>query len=142
MKPGPNSRVEDIEVVDADPALGLVPVEPDDSRPGRPSSWWTEDPLELLGGDDGHHAEAALALGPLRYGRTWSSLRSSQRERSGFFKYRIGMFFVAAKPFTSRRKRLPIFSITAGEAIGLPRCSLQNRSTCPPTCRLGTYAFR
>ena len=37
----------------------------------------------------------------------------------------------------SRRNRLPIFSITAGDAMGWPRCR-QNWLTWPPTCMLGT----
>lgn len=52
------------------------------------------------------------------------------------------MSLAFANASTSRRNRLPIFSITAGDEIGIPRCSRQNRSTWAPTCNLGTYAFR
>ena len=44
----------------------------------------------------------------------------------------------AANALTSRRNRLPIFSMIAGDGIGLPRCSSKNHLTCPPTCRFGT----
>ena len=48
----------------------------------------------------------------------------------------------SAKALTSRRKRLPIFCSNAGEGIGKPRCSVKKVTTWPPTCSVGTYAFR
>ncbi len=56
------------------------------------------------------------------YGWTWSSLRSSQRVRSGLARCRTGTRWALANASTSRRNRLPIFSITAGDAMGWPRC--------------------
>ncbi|MDQ1357290.1 MAG: hypothetical protein QOG44_1663 [Acidimicrobiaceae bacterium] len=44
-------------------------------------------------------------------------------------------------PESHMDKRFPIFSITAGDAMGCPRCR-QNSATWPPTCNLGTYPFK
>jgi len=59
--------VEDVEVVDPHPALGLVPVEPHTDRRSRLLGG-REHPLELLGGHDGNHAEATFTLGFLQMG--------------------------------------------------------------------------
>lgn len=56
-EPGSEVGVEHVEVVDADAALLLEEREP--AAPRVPAA---EHPLELLGGDDGHHAEAAVVL--------------------------------------------------------------------------------
>jgi hypothetical protein len=37
---------------------------------------------------------------------------------------------------------VPIGPNSAGEGISLPRWPHRNRTTCPPTCRFGTYAFK
>ena len=60
---GAEVGIDDVEVVDAHPALLLE--ERKAAAPGVPAA---EDPLELLGGDDGHHAVAAVALGGLQIG--------------------------------------------------------------------------
>jgi len=49
--------------------------------------------------------------------------------------------WASANRLTSRRKRLPMPPSTAIEAIGLPKCPVMNRTTCPATCRFGTYAL-
>src|SRR4051812_45461190 len=51
------------------------------------------------------------------------------------------MSWAAAKAFTSRRNRLPIWENSAGDGTGWPRWPVKNRTTCPPTCKFGTYAF-
>ena len=58
--------------------------------------------------------------------------------RSPFLKRTIGMWLSSAKVVTARRNRVPIFSITAGEGIGNPRCWVMKETTCPPTCKEGT----
>ena len=60
----------------------------------------------------------------------------------GFLSARIGIRWASANALTSRRKRLPMLPNSAADGIGLPRCRVMNRTTCPPTCRFGTYAFR
>jgi hypothetical protein len=70
--------------------------------------------------------------GGLQVGRITSALRWSLSKRT------TGMALVVAKRATARRNRSPIGPNSAGEGIGLPRCSVRNRTTCPPTCRLGT----
>ncbi len=56
-EPRPEVGVEDVEVVDADPALLL-----EEGEPGPPGVPAAEDPLELLGGHDGHQPEATVVL--------------------------------------------------------------------------------
>src|SRR5205807_9466469 len=64
---GAELPVEDIEVVAGDAAFGLRPVEP--HAVGLACLLGgAEHPLELLGGDDGHHAVAPIPLGPLQVG--------------------------------------------------------------------------
>ena len=48
------------------------------------------------------------------------------RLRSGFFKWRMGTSWSWAKASTSRRNRFPIFSISAGEAIGLAQVAAKS----------------
>ena len=43
-----------------------------------------------------------------------------------------------ANAFTSVLNRSPIRLNSAGDGTGLPRCSVRNVTTCPPTCRVGT----
>ena len=43
----------------------------------------------------------------------------------------------AAKAFTSRRKRLPIFSSSAGEGIGKPRCCGEEGHHLPAHLQIG-----
>ena len=120
--------VVDVKVVDADPPLALLEREVGDARlVGAVAG--AEHPLELLRGHDRNHAEATLSLRPLQMGRTWSSLRSSQRRRSGFFRCSTGIPCAAANALTSRRKRLPICANSAGEGTGLPRCPVRNCTT-------------
>ena len=47
-----------------------------------------------------------------------------------------------AKDSTPRRNLVLIFSISAGDGIGMPRCWVMNATTCPLDCRMGTYALR
>jgi hypothetical protein len=63
---GAEVPVQHIEVVDADPALLLGPREVDPARGGPSALGGAVDPLELLGGHDGHDAVATVALGPLQ----------------------------------------------------------------------------
>ncbi|MEY2523855.1 MAG: hypothetical protein QOJ66_2420 [Ilumatobacteraceae bacterium] len=51
------------------------------------------------------------------------------------------MLLRAAKALASRTNRLPIWLNDAGGGTGLPRWSVKNRTTCPATRKLGTYAF-
>jgi hypothetical protein len=67
-----------------------------------------------------------------RYGRITSTLRSSLPKRT------TGMLLSVAKRSTAVRNAVPIFSMIAGDGIGLPRCAVINDTTCPGTCRLGT----
>ena len=67
-----------------------------------------------------------------RYGRITSILRSSLPNRT------TGILLSAAKRCTAVRNAVPIFSMIAGDGIGLPRCAVINDTTCPPTCRFGT----
>jgi hypothetical protein len=67
-----------------------------------------------------------------RYRRITSTLRSSLPNRT------TGMWLSAAKRSTAARNAVPIFSMIAGDGIGLPRCAVINDTTCPPTCRFGT----
>lgn len=46
-----------------------------------------------------------------------------------------------ANLFTASRNRDPIFSMIAGDGIGNPRSS-RYCTSCPPTCRCGTYPLR
>jgi hypothetical protein len=67
-EPGSELAVEDVEVVDADPALLLRPPEVD-ATGGRPGVLGRgEDPLELLRRDDGDHPEAAGPFGSFQVG--------------------------------------------------------------------------
>ena len=43
-----------------------------------------------------------------------------------------------AKDSTALRNRSRSCSNSAGEGIGLPRCSGMNATTCPLDCRMGT----
>src|SRR5580658_3018015 len=67
MNPRAELLVEDVEVIHPDPALFFDEVEEDHARLGA-SFLRAEDPLELLGGDNGHHPEATVTLGPLEIG--------------------------------------------------------------------------
>jgi hypothetical protein len=53
-----------------------------------------------------------------------------------------GIPFAAAKDSTARRNFVLIFSISAGDGIGMPRCWVMNATTWPLDCRTGTYALR
>jgi hypothetical protein len=68
-----------------------------------------------------------------RNDRSWSSLRSSQRVRSGFLKCKTGISCSSAKLLTAERKRVPIACITAGEVTGSPRWPVMNVTTWPAT---------
>jgi hypothetical protein len=48
----------------------------------------------------------------------------------------------SANRATALRNADPILSKIAGDGIGLPRCAVKKLTTCPPTCRFGTYALR
>src|SRR5215813_9467574 len=50
-----------------------------------------------------------------RYWRTWSSLRSSHRERSGVFRCSTGIRLLSAKVRTASRKRSPMCLNSVGE---------------------------
>jgi hypothetical protein len=65
-----------------------------------------------------------------------SALRASLAKRI------TGISWVAANRSTAARKLLPSLVKVAGEGIGLPRCWVRKPTTCPPTWRFGTYAFR
>ena len=93
-------RPSNVEVVAGDAVLGLVPVEPHRLPLGFLGG--SEHPLELLGGHDRDHTETARRVRPNEMGRTWSSLRSSQR--SGLFNRNTGICLAFAKASTSRRK--------------------------------------
>jgi hypothetical protein len=58
--------------------------------------------------------------------------------RMPFLNLTTGMSLLSANRATAWRKRVPICSNTAGEAIGMPRCSCRNVTTCPPACSFGT----
>jgi hypothetical protein len=49
-----------------------------------------------------------------------------------------GMPFADANDSTERRNLVLIFSISAGEGIGMPRCWVMNATTCPLDCKIGT----
>jgi hypothetical protein len=49
-----------------------------------------------------------------------------------------GMPFATANDSTERRNLVLIFSISAGEGIGMPRCWVMNATTCPLDCKIGT----
>ena len=63
---GSELTVQDVEVVAADPALGLVPVEPHRVALGLLGG--AEHPLELLGGDDRDNTVAACGLRSFKIG--------------------------------------------------------------------------
>ena len=65
-----------------------------------------------------------------RWGCITDSLRSFLPNRT------TGMRLTSAKVFTASRNLVPIFSTTAGEGIGNPRCC-KNCTTCPGTCTVG-----
>jgi hypothetical protein len=48
------------------------------------------------------------------------------------------MPFADANDSTARRNLVLIFSISAGEGIGMPRCWVMNATTCPLDCKMGT----
>ena len=48
------------------------------------------------------------------------------------------MPLASANDSTARRNRVLIFSIRAGEGIGMPRCWVMNATTCPLDCKIGT----
>ena len=58
--------------------------------------------------------------------------------RSPFLKCTIGMSWSSAKASTALRNRLPIFSITDGEGIVMPRWVRMKPTTWPEVCRFGT----
>ena len=118
----------DVEVVGTHPALLTHELEPGSPGVGR-TVLAAEDELELLGGDDGHDPEAALVFGPVEIGTHVVKLAVVRRERSGFFRCRIGIPRSSANAFTSRRNRLPIWFITAGEGTGFSRWSGMNANT-------------
>jgi hypothetical protein len=60
-EPWAEVRVEHVEVVDPDPSFGFGLLEADASSATR-ALGGVEHPLELLGDDDGHHPEAAVAF--------------------------------------------------------------------------------
>ena len=62
--------------------------------------------------------------------------------RSSLPNFTHGTPLSNANESTARRNFVPIFSISAGEGIGMPRCWVMNATTCPLDCRMGTYAFR
>lgn len=89
-----------------------------------------------------------LTLAEELLGRRWPPPRSGRRARRhrgrdargrafgrpsgcdrGLRSARIGMRCRFAYAFTSRRKRLPIFSNSAGDGIGWPRWPVRNRTT-------------
>jgi len=53
----------------------------------------------------------------------------------------IGIWLLSAKERTERRNWSPIRPTTTGDGIGNPR-DARNATTCPPTCRFGTYPLR
>ena len=86
------------------------------------SSWRREDPLELLGGHDGHHPVAAARFGRVEIGADMVELAVIPTGPIRLLQSAgPGCCLLAAKAFTSRRKRLPIFSITAGDGDRLTR---------------------
>ena len=94
----PELGVENIEVVHPDPALLLDEFEyhrlPGLSRP----FLGAKDPLELLGRRRWPPPRSDRHVRLVRdRGRTWSSLRSSHRVRSGFFSCRMGMSFLSGE---------------------------------------------
>jgi hypothetical protein len=48
------------------------------------------------------------------------------------------MPFAGANDSTARRNLVLIFSISAGEGIGMPRCWVMNATTWPLDCKIGT----
>ena len=59
-------------------------------------------------------------LGPLQMRTDMVGLAVVPPAAVGFFRCRIGMPWAAANVFTSRRKRLPFFSVNAGDGMGSP----------------------
>ena len=83
MNPGPNSGSSSVEVVDPDTPLGLVQLEPDPAACVPCVLGGVEHPLKLLRHNDRHTPNRPARSAASRYGRTWASLRSSHRLRSG-----------------------------------------------------------
>jgi len=71
-----------------------------------------------------------------RYRRITSTLRSPRAN------FTTGISLARANESTPRRNLVPIFSKIAGEGIDNPKCRVMNETTCPPTCRVGTYPLR
>jgi len=82
------------------------------------------------------HADRPVAACRSRYSCITSSLRSALANRTH------AMPLADANDSTPRRNLVLIFSISAGEGIGMPRCWVMNATTCPLDCRMGTYALR
>src|SRR4030095_6543281 len=95
-----------------------------------------EHPLELLRDPDRDHPRPPRLLG------------SGQQRAHDLGLTRVlgepdhWMLLALAKRPTACRNRSPIGMNSAGEGIGWPRCCVRKTTTCPPTCRLGTYPLR
>ena len=76
--------------------------------------------------------ERPPAAACFKYGAITSALRSSLANLTQ------GMSLASAKDATERRNRWLIFSSSAGEGIGMPRCWVMNATTWPLDCRMGT----
>jgi hypothetical protein len=126
--------VPDVEVVAADPPVGLLKGVAGRTRLaiGPAPVIATEDPLELLRHPDRDHLGVAvtgsgLQVGPHHLGLALVLVKPHHRDGVG----RGEAGHRAAEPLPDRPNN-------ADEGIGLPRCPVSNPTTCPPTCRLGT----
>ena len=137
---------------EAESEVAIVDVEVGTSRPGARSCSQSnqgapaaagllggaEDPLELLGGHDGHHPEASLVLSGLEIGMDMVELAVVPAGAIGLLEMQDRDVVVLGEVGpTSRPKRFPIFWMMIGEAMGWPRWSLAE--TLRPGCRPGDW---
>jgi hypothetical protein len=97
-----------------------------------------EDLLDLLGGHDRHHPIAALALGLLQVRADMIELAIVPAGAVGPLKAQQGNVVCLGESRDRLAEAVPMRLNRAGEGISLPRCSVKNMTTCPPTCRFGT----
>ena len=134
-KSGTEVVVPDVEVVAGDPTVGLGEGERRRPAVAAGTLGCGEHRRELLRHADRCHLRP-VAAARTRYRRITSTFRSRLANRT------TGMWLASAYDATARRNRPPIRSKIAGDGIGNPRCRVMNSTTCPGTCRFGTYPFR